>query len=215
MEHLTSPQFKTLLAKGVQLPGDVLLTKSVLSDEGVQVDETQGSRKATFTISTSAVDRECDTISVDGWDTKNYQRNPVVLWGHDQASLPIGKVTNITSDGKALKAEVEFATADINPIAEQIYQGVLKGFIKATSVGFQPLEWDINEERQKMGSIPPVDFTKQELLELSIVNVPANAEALLSEPDLIVITDTPKKLDVAVAKARRARIVELVSITPR
>jgi phage head maturation protease len=46
-------------------------------------------------------------------------------------------------------------------------------YINAVSVGFKPLEWTNSKERP--GS---VDFQKQELLELSLVGVPANASAL-------------------------------------
>jgi HK97 family phage prohead protease len=190
----------------------VFLTKSATPDEVTLGGEAgEDSRRATFTISSSAPDRESDTISVAGWSTDNYKRNPVVLWGHDQSALPVGRVTNLFSDGNTLKAEVEFATADVNPVAEMVYQGVKKGFIKATSVGFQPIEWQINEERQKSGSVPPVDFTKTELLELSIVNVPANAEALL-EPDLIVISESPKNIDITVAKNKRARAIAILDL---
>lgn len=182
--------------------GSVLLTKSFVSDV-VEADLT--SRKAVFTISTAAVDRQMDTIDVKGWDTEAYLKNPVLLWAHDQDALPIGRVTGLSVTDTALKAEVEFCTADVNPLGEQVHQGVLKGFIKATSVGFQPLEYEIAEDRPGLGRMPPVNFTKQALLELSLVNVPANPGALIDDISSEQTTVPLRSVQHLVAKAKRAR----------
>jgi hypothetical protein len=72
----------------------------------------------------------------------------------------------------ALVADAEFAPADIHPFAEQIYQLLKAGFLRATSVGFQPERFTQN--RQRGG----YDFHEQSLHEFSIVNVPSNAACL-------------------------------------
>jgi hypothetical protein len=50
------------------------------------------------------------------------------------------------------------------------------GFLKATSVGFQPLKYAFTDDPQRRFGI---DFLEQELIEFSLVTVPANAEALI------------------------------------
>jgi hypothetical protein len=72
-----------------------------------------------------------------------------------------------------LISRMEFVPAEISPFADTVRQLVEGGWLKATSVGFRPLEWKFNEQRGGF------DFTKQELLEFSIVPVPANPEARL------------------------------------
>lgn len=135
-----------------------------------------GSRRMTFTISTASIDRYGDTIAVDGWQLEAYRANPVVLWAHDQSSLPLGRATRVEVDGAALVAEAEFTPAGVARFNDAVYDMLKGGFLNATSVGFLPLEWKFADDP---GRRYGVDFTKQELLEFSVVPVPANAEALV------------------------------------
>src|SRR3979490_2369715 len=44
-------------------------------------------------ISTEVTDRAGEIVKQDGWDLTHYKNNPIVLWGHDYYSLPIGVCT--------------------------------------------------------------------------------------------------------------------------
>ncbi len=127
----------------------------------------------TWTISTGAVDRDMDTLSVAGWDLADYRKNPVVLWSHDSRQPPIGRAESVLVSGGALKARVVFAEKGTYPLADTVRSLVDQGIVKATSVGFLPQEWEFNEKRGG------VDFKKQSLLEFSLVSVPSNPEALM------------------------------------
>lgn len=147
-----------------------------------------GSRTLTFVGSTPTVDRVGDVVDPSGWDITSYQRNPVVLWSHNQMELPVGKTRRVYLDGASLKFDVEFAGSDIDPRAEQVYQCYRQGFLSAVSVCFKPIE-----ERRE-GSINRV--VRQELLELSCVTVPCNADALLSgKANIRPVFDERKKWD--------------------
>jgi len=144
-------------------------------------------RALRFTISTAAVDREADSIAVAGWDLANYRKNPVVLWGHDSSQLPIGRGFDVAVEGGALKASVEFIPEDTpegGAFAESVYRLARSGFIAATSVGFRPIKWTFTADKDRGADdwFPGIDFEEQELVELSIVTVPANPEALLDTP---------------------------------
>jgi HK97 family phage prohead protease len=149
---------------------DVVLRKEFISE----VEAGEDDRTIKFIISTGDPDREKDVISPDGWNTSNYLKNPVVLFAHDYGSLPVARATNVRLDGSNLIAEAEFADAALNPMAEQVYQMLRQGYLRGASVGFRPLEFQYNEQRGG------VDFAKQELLEFSVVPVPANPGALMS-----------------------------------
>lgn len=125
-----------------------------------------------FTISTGTPDRERDVIAVDGWKLKHYRANPVVLWAHDYRTPPIGQAVELPKvrDGK-LVSGVRF-DSDVHDLARVVEQLVERGTLRATSVGFAPLKHQLNDERRGY------DFLEQELLEWSIVPVPANPEAL-------------------------------------
>jgi HK97 family phage prohead protease len=133
----------------------------------------ENSRMIEFIVSTGDVDRENDTINPEGWDLKDYKKNPVVLWVHDHWSPPIGKALSIYLDGDALVSMCEFTPEDLNPFGYQIYRLYAGGFMHACSAGFQPIEYMYDETR-KYG----VNYNKQSLLEYSGVPVPANPNAL-------------------------------------
>lgn len=118
------------------------------------------------------MDRDRDTLAPTGWKLDNYRRNPVVLWCHDQRTPPIGRAVSIVQRAGQLLARVEFAPRELHPLAGTIQDLVAAGFVKATSVGFAPIRYEIDEKRGG------VNFLEQELLEFSLVGVPSNPEAL-------------------------------------
>jgi HK97 family phage prohead protease len=183
-------------------------------------------RALRFTISTGSVDRERDTIAVAGWDLSNFKGNPVVLWGHDSSRLPIGRAFDVTVEGGALKASVEFIPQDTpegGDFAESVYRLARSGFIAATSVGFRPLKWDYSTDKERGADdwFPGIDFEEQELVELSIVTVPANPEALMDAPGpgegTAIATPNPTSGEEVTAlneeriraRARRRRVFQL------
>lgn len=117
--------------------------------------------------STSVVDRQNESVSVDGWELKNFKRNPVLLWAHNHDIPAIGTAKNLRITGTGKKAQLTFEPVfhEITPEAQAIKQMFDEKIINSFSVGFKPLDMDGNT------------YTKQELLEISAVNVPANPEA--------------------------------------
>lgn len=142
-------------------------------------------RKLTFVASTERVARDGDIIKVDGWDTAEYERNPVFLWAHDPSVPPIGRVTGIrkvTKGEPRLEADVEFSgSEDGHDLAETVYRLYRRGFLKAVSVGFRIRGHEVpDEEKREQYGLPPGGWiiTKAELLEISAVPVPADPGAL-------------------------------------
>lgn len=121
-----------------------------------------------FVASGIKVDRYGEIVDPSGWDFKAYKENPVMLWAHDSRIPAIARVTKIWKDEKQVYAKAEWAPS---PFAQEIRQLVEAGFINAVSVGFLPREWE--------GEWPSYKYIDQELLEISIVNVPAYADALI------------------------------------
>lgn len=168
-EFAKAPSDKAILRKSFETsiePGDVQ------------------TRTLRFTISTSGVDRDNDVVTAGGWDLKNYLKSPVVLWAHQYDQLPVGKATNVRVDGDRLKADVEFVDPETYPFAETVFRMLKGGFLGGTSVGFRPKTFKFNEKRQGF------DFAEQELLEFSVVPIPANPDALLDARAAGVLMDT-------------------------
>jgi HK97 family phage prohead protease len=121
--------------------------------------------------STAVVDRDGESINQDGWDLKNFKKNPQLLWAHNMREVrpPIGKVTKIWFEGegksRVMKFKALFDTAD--EFAKEIYRKIKDGFLNAFSVGFMPMERE------------GTTYTKVELLEISVVPIPSNPQALV------------------------------------
>lgn len=122
----------------------------------------------TAIASTGNEDRHGEVVDVTGWDLKNFKNNPVILWAHNHEEPPIGKATKIWVDKTGSKPVLKFKAviSEATARAREIKQLMDEGIVRAFSVGFRPLDQDGNT------------FTKQELLEISSVGVPANADAV-------------------------------------
>ena len=138
-----------------------------------------------FVISTDEVDRHGDIVSASGWRLDAFRRNPVVLWAHDYRFPVVGRVAELWSDTQAaadgpavrvgrLLARIRFAAT---PFAQQVAGLYRGGYQRGVSVGFRPLRY---EERRdsRTGAFLGVKYLEQELLEVSLVPVPSNREAL-------------------------------------
>lgn len=120
--------------------------------------------------STNAIDRHGEIVDNNGWELKAFKKNPVILWAHDHSEPAIGvsKRTWVEGVGKKAKLMIQPVLHDVTEKARAIKQLVEMGVINSLSVGFKPIE-----------SPDGVTFTKNELLEVSMVNVPANADAMM------------------------------------
>jgi len=127
--------------------------------------------KLVAVASTEQEDRVGDVIKADGWILSNFKKNPVLLFAHKYNEPPIGIAKNIKVEGKKLTFEPVFH--EITPLAREVKAMFMAEppIMKAFSVGFIPLEIDKED---------PHKILRQELLEISAVPVPANAEALIS-----------------------------------
>lgn len=108
------------------------------------------------------------------WDLERYQKNPVLLWMHDPTQAPIGRVEDIEVDDDGLKGTAVFATAEANPFAEQCFQLIKEGMLRAVSVGFE-----IGEEAGEVSAEGETGTARKrnELIEISFVTVPADEDA--------------------------------------
>ena len=130
-----------------------------------------------WTLSTFDLDRYGERIDPAGWEFGCYAKNPVVEWAHNYLIPAIGKMEGLAADGGGLHGLVHFNDKAFDPFGWAIGERVKAGVIRAGSVGFRVIEIEIpDKETAKDGT--SLIFRKQELLEFSICNVPANPFAL-------------------------------------
>ncbi len=171
LTFLSSKTFKQLAERKADLANVAVMKSAPLID--VKVVDTK-LRRVDFVISAATLDRDADIINVDGWDTKNFSKNPVVLFAHDGWQPPVARSVALGVQDGLLKSTAEFTPQELYPFGFMIFQFYAFGYMKATSVGFKPQEWSFAEDR-KYG----VNFQRQELLEYSCVPVPSNPDALV------------------------------------
>lgn len=155
------------------------ITKMVVPEIKI-IDTTKGRVQAT--VSSEAEDRDTDIIRQKGWVLDYFNAHPALISSHDYTKLTnqIGNWEDMSIKGKTLTGVARYYIGEGNPEADWGYKLAEKGFA-AYSVGFLPLEW---KEREPDTLSRPAswsggfEFTKQELLEVSHVTVPANPDAL-------------------------------------
>lgn len=121
----------------------------------------------TAVASTYKTDRHGENVSQDGWDIANFKKQPRILWAHDHSIPAIGRSAKTWIEGKGKSAKLMFEgefqeITELGRAAKRLFED---GFIDTFSVGFLPKEMEGDT------------YLKQELLEISLVNVPANADA--------------------------------------
>jgi hypothetical protein len=125
-------------------------------------------------ISTGNKDRDRDRVFPQGGKLANYLNNPVVLWGHDyfSAASLIGRATaiEVSEIGITSTFELRPAASETDPqhIVLLLWN---QDFVRTASIGFIP-------ETLAPNDFGGLDFVSWELLEWSLVPVPANADAL-------------------------------------
>ena len=138
-----------------------------------------------FVLSDDTIDRYGDVIEADGWDLSWFRKNPVALFGHN-SSFPIGTWSNLRVEGGKLLGRLNLAARGTSQRIDELIALVEQGILRAVSVGFQPIESE-PIEGSKMGGRR---YLRQELLETSLVSVPANPAALAVAKGLDISADT-------------------------
>ena len=141
----------------------------------------------TARISTTTPDREGDVVLPSGLKAQAFNRNPVVLLQHDK-NQPIGKATSLRTTRDGVIATMQFAerpsthpdSAEWMPdtVKSLMQQGILSAF----SIGFRVPQGGYRAATEKdidrFGENTRQVITDWELLEFSVVSIPANADAL-------------------------------------
>ena len=183
-------------AKGVQkIAGDVELIASVpfcltadpknpLADVEAEQGVSAIPDGIAWTLSTFDLDRFGERIDPQGWDFHRYMANPVVEWAHRYDIPAIGKIEGLTVDADGLHGLVYFNDKSFDIFGWSIGQRVKAGVIRAGSVGFRVMEIELPSKDNSNDGTSFI-FRKQELLEFSICNVPANPFALAKNIEVI------------------------------
>lgn len=150
------------------------------------------------------VDRHNTKILVDGWDLRDFQNNPVLLWSHNMdpavSTMPVGRIIGVYKEvgtradkklAKRLVFRTEFPAEGTYPFADLVYKMYESKFLRASSVGFRNIKLrrldPSDDEDKKLIAEEGFDakhpygaaiLEKNALMELSAVPVGSNPNAL-------------------------------------
>ena len=135
----------------------------------------EGALTLDFIICDNSVNRYKWRLLVSGIDTEGFMKNPVCCVQHNTWTVPIGKWLKIWVEGEQLKGTLEFDRNDDNAV--MYYYKYVDGYMSAVSLNIIPLEesddTNLMLPGQRYGTI-----TKSELLEVSVVTVPGQKNAV-------------------------------------
>lgn len=117
-------------------------------------------------------------ILTAGIELEQYRRNPVLLWMHrrnQDTAGPIGRIENLRLDGTRLIGTPVFDQND--PFAKQIQSKWENGFLRMASAGLELLEVSDDPSLAFDGQTRAT-VTRSKLIEVSIVDIGSNDEAL-------------------------------------
>lgn len=130
-------------------------------------------------ISTSVLNSYGCRVLTSGGDLRQYERNPVLLFMHNRAfdreNLPIGRMENLRIEGDRLIGTPVF---DLNDeFAKKVADKWENGFLRMVSAGIEILETSSDVSVMLPGQTRPT-ITKWKLIEVSVVDIGSNDEAL-------------------------------------
>jgi HK97 family phage prohead protease len=172
-------------SSGVQkVSADVELIASIpfqiKNEKGEKKNEEESQDVYEWTFSTFDLDRYGERIDPLGWDFKQYIKNPVIQWAHCFHIPAIGRAENIHVDKDGLHGSLIFNDKAYDQFGWSIGERVKYGIICAGSVGFRVLEIEIPSAADSRDGTSLI-YRKQELLEFSVCNVPANPFAMIKD----------------------------------
>ena len=165
---------------------------------GLQIGQIQESGKRLMVATSADEDRYKDIVDIKTIIVKEWQRNPILLFGHNPAEPQnlVGQARNIQvktvkgSDGKQREAvvyEPEFDRGgkpgvDDNPRAKLVARQYEEGLLKTCSIGFVP-DWTQSVMRSSLPKDDPywgergILYKGATIIECSILPIPANPAA--------------------------------------
>jgi HK97 family phage prohead protease len=171
------------------------MNKVTKTFDGAIDDVNVGKREVVAVISTDAIDRDGEVVSPKGMKKKHFAGNPVVMVNHDYQTPPVGKALWVKADGNRILAK--YTITDKTQLGRDVFALIQDGILSAHSIGFisnyssKPTTKEVNERPDLKGA--KLIHRDWNLLEFSVVGIPANPEALTLAVSKGVVSDETLK----------------------
>lgn len=147
--------------------------------------QTDDGKVFTFVASTGDPDRHRTVLNPEGWSLDNFRANPIIGYMHNVYGnlsgpddpddvIGLGEKIYVNDKGELI---LEMIFDQENEKARKIESKVERGFLRTVSVGFIEVGEGRRGNKEKNEDPELYYFSGQELLEVSIVNIPSNPNA--------------------------------------
>jgi HK97 family phage prohead protease len=152
-----------------------MTTPHLIYKELATMVEPTGRREIQFIASHELPDSESEIVLIDGLNLRRYSKNPLVLREHDKRQAVARTVSLTKQMVNGVASLVGKAVFPHEAESDAAYAKVKSGLLNGISIGFLSL--------RQSGPIHPeqrgVTHVKSELLEVSLVSLPACAECVI------------------------------------
>lgn len=146
-----------------------------------------------------------EVLRMSGVDLKRYRSNPVVLNAHARRSVLniVGRAPDLHGSGVQLVAPVQFS--EVTDAGRKAYELALEGTLRALSIGYRVrLARELREGEEDGGVVGPALIALEwELLEVSVVPIPADPGALARSGGGLAAASTDPSAVLSVYRAAR------------
>lgn len=158
-------------------------------------------------ISTDTLDRDGEVLLPGGCSHAEYEKNPILLWMHD-ADKPIGTgspgaTVRRKGGGLSMRYTIPERPADYKGdfLPEYAAALVAAGVLRTVSVRFMPIpngqypghRSPSQKDRETWGPDLTRVYTDWKLLEVSLVSIPSNPDAMIQAVHKHIVTDSAAK----------------------
>lgn len=134
------------------------------------------SKAYTFVVHDESVNTYGFRMLTAGANLAEFEKNPVVLYNHNDWDAPIGRGENIRVEGAQILVDIVFDEADEK--AKQIAGKVERGFLRMASIGAWPPEEVSDDPMLKLPGQTDFTVTRWTVREISICPIGSNHNAL-------------------------------------
>lgn len=171
-----------------------------MDTDPVQFIEVSGYASRMLMDNQYVIDADNENINTFGFDLKRLKNGILpLLYQHDQ-SKAIGKVTEATYDKDGLLIKAIIYKYKDDALTNYVYQAIKSGVLSSFSVGILVKDFEVITQNNE----DYLQLSQSEVIEVSVISVPSNPEALFRVTNIKSVDGTEKTVTLLEKKALKA-----------
>lgn len=191
------------------------VVKSICMEKNIEYVQGLEDRIVFFKCSDETIDRDGDIVK-QNWVMDEFEKNPVILYGHDSYSLPVARCVKWLIQDNALYMYILFPENGASKKSDEVLALIKNDVLKAGSVGFFSMERRHPTPDERTKGVTGHVHVKNKIYEFSIVSIGSNPSALVvSKAGAMISAQNRLTIQLAIEqiKATLLSLESLISIS--